>query len=184
MSTKKTNDNRAGGKASDGAGPLAHRAAFTKTTPKMAASEGDRVVVDISSFADNLRQHRLSRGMSKSDVAREIWGETQDTLGRPVAKNRDRISVWESGKATPEPHNLQLLADLFDTTPEKLAPNLAMDRAKDGSQRVAMSMTMVSGKPDQVFLQVNTLASLQVASQVIALLSKDPVVVSTTVKGT
>lgn len=123
-------------------------------------------------FGSILKQARLDRGLSQSDVAREIWGSIADPRGYMVARNRDRISAYESGRDIPEPQNLQRLSDFLGIEVEKLAPDLYADAQQ--KKPAAISMVMVENEPDRVFLQVNVLTSLGVASQVIGLLSKDP----------
>lgn len=110
-----------------------------------------------------------------SDLARKIWGTVTDTRGYEVPKNKDRISRWERGDQSPEPHNLQLLAEALDMTPEELAPDLTAS-AIDRDDHPAVNMTMIQGQPGRVHLVVNTLTSLEIASKIIALLSSDPVV--------
>lgn len=130
--------------------------------------------IGLGSFSERLKQARLDRGLSQSDLARDIWGEMADTRGYMVARNRDRISAWESGRAVPEEKHLQALADVLGIDRAVLAPDLVaegMDR-----RPAAISMTMLDGGFSRVHLQINTLASLEVASQVVALLSKDPLV--------
>lgn len=126
----------------------------------------------LSTFAENLRKARVDRGLSASELAREIWGTTVDSRGYKVAKNRDRISVWESGKSVPEPHSLQKLSDVLGIPIEELAPGLTMDAIDRAPPQIHFHM--VAGGTGMVHLQVNTLCSLETAVAVAGLLAKDP----------
>lgn len=130
--------------------------------------------LELQEFGRKLQSLLNARGMSQSDLARAVWGETQDNRGRMVARNRDRISQYVSGKGFPEPQNLARMAEVLDVPVEELAPDIvasAVDR-----EDPAIQMTAVTGHMDKVYLRVNTLVSLAVAAQVIGLLSGDPVV--------
>jgi transcriptional regulator with XRE-family HTH domain len=121
------------------------------------------------SFAHKLHAAMARNRMSASDLARAIWGSTVTNTGHNAARNRDRISAYLSGRSTPEQANLEALAKALNTTAEELAPDLAasaIDRANP-----ELAMTMIAGRPDLVHLKVDKLVSLEVASQVVALMS-------------
>lgn len=122
-------------------------------------------------FATNLYRARTEAGLSQSELARKVWGETEDHRGYKVARNRDRISVYERGIAVPSRENLIALAEALGKTPEQLDPTSLSHVASQGEP--AIQMTMVEGKPDSVHLKINTLTSLAKASQIIALLSPE-----------
>lgn len=126
-----------------------------------------------ATFAKRLHDLRLERGLSKSDLAKKIWGTMTDGRGYEVARNRDRISVWESGRAMPTSDNLEQLATALGVPVSELAPDL-VSAGMASERRPAISMTMVEGRPDTVRLVVNTLTSLATAAEVIRLLSGDP----------
>lgn len=125
----------------------------------------------IASFADNLKRARIDRGMSQSELAREIWGTVVDGRGYTVARNRDRISVWEQGKAVPEPASLQKLSDVLGVPVEELAPELTMETIDRAPPQIHFHM--VPGGAGIVHLQVNTLCALETAVAIAGLLSKD-----------
>jgi transcriptional regulator with XRE-family HTH domain len=110
--------------------------------------------------------------MSQSALAREIWGEQEDSRGYKVARNRDRISSYEAGKSVPEPHNLQKLADVLGMSVEELAPDLVADAVDSAEPEV--SINMVPGGEGYVHLKVNTLTDMETAMKVGALLAKNP----------
>lgn len=127
-------------------------------------------VVGMAKFRRNLRQARLNKGLSMSELARSIWGETTDSRGYTVALHRDRITKWESGAQVPTPANLAVLAAALEMTVEELAPDL-MAKSVEADSDPSIQMTFVAGYPDRVHLVINTLTSLAKASQIIALLS-------------
>lgn len=142
--------------------------------PNRPAPVGGKTVAEsraIATFADNLKRARVERGMSQSELAREIWGVTIDTRGYSVAKNRDRISVWEQGKAVPEPASLQKLSDVLGVPVEELAPELTMETIDRAPPQIHFHM--VPGGAGIVHLQVNTLCSLDTAVAIASILSKD-----------
>ena len=137
--------------------------------PAAGASGIERL--EMQEFARKLHDLRTSKGMSQSDLARAVWGETTDTKGNRVAKNRDRISQYEMGKSIPEPHNLVALAEALDVDAKELAPEVvaaAVDREEPEIQIVA-----VRGHPDKVHVIVNTLTSMATAAQIMALLTNE-----------
>lgn len=126
--------------------------------------------IELQQFARRLHDALTAKGMSQSDLAREIWGSTQDTRGYTVAKNRDRIGSYLRGESVPEPQNLARMAEALGTTPEDLAPDIAA--ATVDRENPELAFTMVAGHPDKVHLQVNKLVDLTTATQVITLLTK------------
>jgi len=126
--------------------------------------------VELEQFARRLHQMLTDRGMSQSDLAREIWGETKDSRGYSVAKNRDRISAYLRAESLPEPQNLAKIAEVLGVAPEDLVPDLTA--ATVDRERPEVAMTMVAGHTDRVHLQVNTLLPLGVAAQIIALIDQ------------
>lgn len=126
----------------------------------------------LTKFSENLRAARVERGLSASDLARLIWGETVDKNGYTVAKHRDRISVWENGRGVPEPANLQKVSDVLGIPVEELAPDLAMKAVERAPPEI--SFQMVHGGENLVLLRINTLTSLETAVAIAGLISKDP----------
>jgi transcriptional regulator with XRE-family HTH domain len=112
----------------------------------------------------------VERGLSQSDLARKIWGEREDKrTGYLVAKNRDRISVYLRGASYPDPENMAKLAEVLGVTEEELAPEIVasiIDR-----ENPELAITAVAGAGDRVHLQINQLVTMQVATQVMALLT-------------
>lgn len=123
----------------------------------------------IQQFSRRLHELLTERNMSQADLARKTFGTEVTKQGYTVAKGRDRISAYLSGKTYPEPRTMQKLADALGMTLEELAPDAvaaAVDR-----DNPSLSITMVEGHPDKVHLVVNKLVSLDVAMQIGTLLA-------------
>jgi transcriptional regulator with XRE-family HTH domain len=123
-------------------------------------------------FKERLYQARTQQGWSQSELARQVWGEIEDSRGYKVAKNRDRISAYERGKSVPERHNLEAMAAVFGVPPEELAPDLTAERAAAEGKTPAIRMTMLEDQQGVVRLQVDLILPLATASQIIAYLSE------------
>lgn len=130
----------------------------------------------LSNFPKNLKKLRQDRGWSQSDLAREIWGTTKDGRGYDVARNRDRISVYEKGTSVPTEDHLREIATVLGVSPQELAPDVVAHRAEK-RRDPAMAMVMVPGEegdPQIVHFRTNLFVSLDTAAKVIALLQADP----------
>lgn len=124
----------------------------------------------LDSFPRRLHQLMVEQQLSQSDLARRVWGTRKDNRGYVVAKNRDRISAYLSGRASPEPRNLRKLAKALGVGPEDLAPDMTAESILNADPGV--QMTALAGHEDKVYLRVNMLVPLAVASKVIALLAE------------
>ncbi|MDR3472218.1 MAG: helix-turn-helix transcriptional regulator [Devosia sp.] len=141
-------------------------------TRRMPLAAG-RTVMDklsIAEFARKLQELRGSKGWNQSDLARAVWGETTDTRGRTVARNRDRISQYERGESVPEPENLARLAEALGVEVSELAP--AITAATIDREDPEISMVAVAGHRDKVHLQLNILLPLSIALEIVALVHK------------
>ena len=72
-------------------------------------------------FAEQLAAAMKQHGLNASEVARRIWGTTKDNRNYDVARNRDRIGHYLSGRSYPEPENLRKLAEAVGLPVEQLA---------------------------------------------------------------
>ena len=120
-------------------------------------------------FQHNLKELRVSKNLSQSDLARLIWGTMTDGRGYEVARKRDRISAYERGRASPEEENLAKIAEALGVTASELAPELSGQRGRNAPATVTMRVLEGGAK---VHLEVNTITSLAIASQVVAALSE------------
>jgi transcriptional regulator with XRE-family HTH domain len=121
-------------------------------------------------FQHNLKELRTNKGLSQSDLARLILGTQTDARGYEVARNRDRISAYERGRASPEEENLEKIAEALGVSASELAPELSGQRGRNAPATV--TMRVLEGGVN-VHLEVNTITTLAIASQVIAMLSED-----------
>jgi len=71
-------------------------------------------------FAKTLRELMLAKRISASDLAREIWGTMKDGRGYEVARNRDRVGHYLSGKSFPTRDNLVKIAKALGVKVEVL----------------------------------------------------------------
>jgi len=143
----------------------------TRRLPPVAGKTGN-LRLSLQTFARTLHTRRVELGMSQSDLARAIWGETVDTRGRTVARNRDRISQYEKGASYPEPQNLKLLAEALRISPEELAPDLMAASVDREHPRVRF--TVVSGHDEYTHLEVNALLPVKLAIEIAALVANAP----------
>ena len=144
---------------------------LTKHLPEAGRNSGQRLA--LRTFAETLKQARTDRGMSQADLARLIWGTTTDTRGYTVARKRDRISSYEAGKATPEAHHLQQLAEALGMTVEELAPDIVAANVDRGNPEIAINM--LPGGENMVHLEINCLTDLQTAMEIGALVTRSRV---------
>jgi transcriptional regulator with XRE-family HTH domain len=94
-----------------------------------------------------------SRGLSKSDLARLIWGSCTDPkTGYMVAKKRDRITAWVNGKAFPTDENLDLIAKALGITVEELTRG---EQLPPPRPYLKWSFETVLGEPDKLLLTVD-----------------------------
>lgn len=127
--------------------------------------------LDLQQFSRRLYEKMMAQNLSQSDLARRVWGTTEDANGYTVAKGRDRISQYLSGKSFPDPKNLKKLASALACTEDDLAPDAtaaAIDR-----ENPEIAMTAIAGHTDKVHLQVNKLVPLTLASKIIQMLTEE-----------
>jgi transcriptional regulator with XRE-family HTH domain len=121
-------------------------------------------------FARKLHTAMTDRGMTQSDLARAAFGTYVNADGYTVAKSRDRISVYLSGKALPDPKNLKALAEALGLPVEELAPPSAA--ATVDREAPSLALQAVPGRPGLVQLQLDMLLPLELAAKVMALLGE------------
>jgi hypothetical protein len=97
------------------------------------------------------------KGVTASDVAREVWGSATDRRGYSVGRNRDRIGHYLAGTSYPEPENLERLAKALDVAVvdlmiERPAGN-PTPRARPAPS--SHSITEVVGRPGALRLQLD-----------------------------
>ena len=122
----------------------------------------------LKEFARRLYKFMTEKGMSQSDLARAVWGETEDPRGFMVAKNRDRVSQYLNARSLPDPENTLKLANALGVTPEDLIP------ARPGyleQEEPEISVVALAGKSDEVRLIINKVVPFQLAAEILQKLS-------------
>lgn len=147
---------------------MAH-ATMNKTMPSPADSDRGG---GGGGFRQRLYRLRRDKGWTQSELARRIWGETEDARGYKVARNRDRISAYEAGRATPERANLDALAEALGVTVEELAPDLvpANPNIRSDAGGASMSLKVVPGTTT-AHLTVDAIVPMTLALKVLDLLA-------------
>ena len=79
-------------------------------------------MTDKSAFAGRLVALMHERGLSKSDVARLMYGSYTDANGHNVAKHRDRLTAWTLGRQMPKAQQLAALATALRVPVHALVP--------------------------------------------------------------
>jgi transcriptional regulator with XRE-family HTH domain len=127
------------------------------------------VLQEHQEFAQRLYQALAAKQMSQSDLAKAVWGKQKDARGYSVARNRDRVSVYLSGRGVPEKENLVKIAKALGVRPEDLAPAVMASRLERENPEV--SIVMVAGRPDQAVLRINTVVTPALALKVATVLN-------------
>lgn len=123
-------------------------------------------------FSKKLRQKMAEADMSQSDLARELWGETETPRGTPAASHRYRISKYCAGRIVPDAHTLERLAIALKCDPSDLAPSVVI--AEHEHDHPEMRVTMIAGRRDQVHLTLNSVMPLATFLQIMALIEAVP----------
>jgi transcriptional regulator with XRE-family HTH domain len=103
---------------------------------------------------------REAKGWTQSDLARAVWGPMISSEGKLVARNRDRISVYEKGLSSPSPLNLKRLADALGVAPADLGDGVAEGGA------LPFQITQAPREPGKARLQVDMVVPFTVAAAI------------------
>lgn len=101
---------------------------------------------------------RQAKGWIPSGLARVMWGSMISSEGKFVARNRDRISAWESGRNSPSPRYLRRLADALGVAPADL-----LDGAAESPTARTFQITHAK-EPGKGRLQVDMVVPFTVAA--------------------
>jgi transcriptional regulator with XRE-family HTH domain len=126
--------------------------------------------MDAEAFGRRLASILAERNMTQSDFARQVWGETEDAKGYKTARGRDRISDYVNGRALPSPKLLREMAESLGMSPEQLAPDIAASAA--AREKPAILMSIPTGRPDMMHVQVDLLIPSELAPELLTLLNK------------
>ena len=139
-------------------------------TPRIAGARLPIERVRDINFAKRLSQLMSERELSQSEVAEKIWGRHVSSEGKNVAKGRDRISVWVSGRNFPDRENLQKLAKALKVKVSELAPEAEIKAAH--SVAADWSITKPHGEVGMSFFQAARYLPDDIAHEVIGLFIK------------
>ena len=107
---------------------------------------------------------REAKGWSPSGLAYKAWGPTITSEGKRAAKNRDRISAYESGRNKPSPRYLKVVADALGVAPADLC---YVDRtAVPPGPIVPLQITPAPNDPGKARLQVDMVVPFTVAAAI------------------
>lgn len=108
--------------------------------------------------------------LTQSELAAKIWGRQTSSEGKYVAKGRDRISVWVSGKNFPDWENLLKLAKALKVKVTELVPEAELKKAH--SVAADWSITKPHGEIGVSFFQAARYLPDDIAHEIIGLLIK------------
>lgn len=118
-------------------------------------------------FSKKLRRLMAAKGFSQSDLARECWGEETTTEGYLVARGRDKINKYCSGRMVPDGPTLALLARALEVPERELAPQIVGTQAE--REHPEVRMTIIAGHRELVHLSWDLVIPLEAAMQMLAI---------------
>lgn len=146
-----------------------------KTVNELPRVAGARLPIERArdiNFAKRLKRIMSKQGLSQSDLAAKIWGRHTSSEGKHVAKGRDRISVWVSGRNFPDHGNLLKLAKHLKVEVADLAPEAELKAAHKRSVAADWSVTKPHGEVGVSFFQAARYLPDDIAHEIIGLLIK------------
>lgn len=140
----------------------------------MPSHTGSGKTVMYQHFAEQLAAAMKQHGLNASEVARRIWGTTKDKRNYDVARNRDRIGHYLSGRSYPEPENLRKLAEAVGLPVEQLAMPESEDNPGPRSPRSqppggGIHLTSVAGQPDMMRVQFDRVLPTEQVAEMLQL---------------
>jgi transcriptional regulator with XRE-family HTH domain len=123
-------------------------------------------------FAERLRKIMDQKGLSASDLARSIWGDTTSDQGYTVARNRDRIGKYIRGYSVPDTKNLLLLAKVLGVKPADLLPKRSSGFSGTLNDYVC-EMAEIAGTHESL-LRIYKRVPTRLAAQIIGMVSSVP----------
>lgn len=122
-------------------------------------------MTDKAAFARRLTELMQAEGLTRSDLARQIFGDyTDPKTGHRMAHKRGNVGDWVNGKKFPKPHHLEKIARFFGVTICDLVPPAPPPR----SHRLTWSAVAAPDKPGMALVTVEGFASPHVIRQVLA----------------
>jgi transcriptional regulator with XRE-family HTH domain len=119
-----------------------------------------------TAFAERLERIMMERNLSRSDVARLIWGTMTDERGYTVARNRQVLGKYLSGEVEPRMSTKRRMAEVLSV------PMAALDPSSDPLDRPGSGIYVEPVDAVRSRIQVNMVAPNDVVRQVVVLLSR------------
>jgi transcriptional regulator with XRE-family HTH domain len=135
-------------------------------------------------FAARLRDAMNRGGLHSSEVARRVWGTTQDKRGHTVARSRDRIGHYLNGVSYPSPEIMARLAAAVGLSVEELAGEPASTEpgrpgarpqgssAKHTAVRTTETNSLTMLRANRYLLRLEQELDLERAFKILAILDK------------
>lgn len=120
-------------------------------------------------FRKKLSDALAKKNWNGSDLARAAFGAEVTKEGYTVAKGRDRVSAYLSGKTYPAPRTMEKLAKALGVKVDDLAPGAVID----ANARQAFNVTMIDGHGDKVHVSVDTVMSMKAATAIMQILAAE-----------
>ena len=115
-------------------------------------------------FAAMIKEAREAKGWNYSEVAKKIWGETVDSRGYTLARNRGVIPRLESGKTIPRARAIADIAEALGIDVDELGQ--ARDEAENAREDRIIPETdftagAVAGQPHLVQMTIKAVVPLE-----------------------
>lgn len=118
------------------------------------------------SFPDRLARLMREKNMTRAELARHVWGTFTDERGYEVAKNRQSISKYLSGRMSPSEKTKQLLASALGVRYEDIDPN------SDPTNRPGSGITLTQINNRDSRLDLSMILPTEIAGQVVAIVGR------------
>ena len=122
-------------------------------------------------FPRRMRAALDKQGLTQSQLAVKIWGTTVDSKGARVAKGKDRISEWLSGKARPRAENCELLAKALGLKASDLM-TIPYQGGKGGAETLPFSAIESDAHPGMTLLHIHKLVPTTLAARIHLMLAE------------
>ena len=131
---------------------------------------GAKRAINLEDFARRLQALLLERGLTRSDLARSIYGSQTDSRGFTGAKGRDRVGAWVSGKAFPDRAHLMNLCEALGVSEAYLAGSAFKEEKPSFGPPGDVNIHESKNSPGKALLQINMVVDADDAAYVYAYL--------------
>jgi len=123
-------------------------------------------------FANKLRNAMAERKMSASDLARAIWGDTTDSRGYKVAKNRDRIGAYLAGTGYPSKETLRKLCEVLGWSMADVPPATRSTAPRALAGASDFTFSMLADQPKLCSLYIRKILPTEVGLKIVHLVTE------------